>query len=66
MLHKKTKEVRGKELVTRDKIVHLKQEMEEARERKKVGIAEREQLAKGQCSTPASSVCVCVLGFCQL
>ena len=57
MLHKRTKELRGKELASKDKIAHFKQELEEARERKKVGIAERKELAKGQY---ARCVCVCV------
>ena len=47
-LIRQTKELRGKEISGKDRVANLKLELEEAKERKKVGIAEREQIRKGR------------------
>ncbi len=45
-----SKDIRAKEVFWRDRVANLKLELEEAKERKKVGIAEREQIRKGLCT----------------
>lgn len=45
---KVTKELRMKELSGKDRVAYLKAELDEAKERKKVGMAEREQIRKGK------------------
>ena len=51
-----TKELRGKEIAGKDHMAYLKAELDEAKERKKVGMAEREQIRKGM----YACTCMCV------
>lgn len=46
-LHVQIKENRSLELKLKDQIAHLRQELEEAKERKKISMAEKDQFRRG-------------------